>query len=283
MYRIYYSKDGSSSAIPFSREEAKRSKSKIYTGDEPCEDCGKRERYTRSNTCVKCSIDNANDLYCYLAQAMKFEYHPTDPQGTPPIAVHDPVILFGEQRKYFKDRIVTWEHENTVHKLADLVSTPDYRRFARSAKEAIELGVERYVVPIPCEISGHYGILTLEGRCHFCEEERSRPSPRQEALMAGKTWYIPAEPCPRCGERAERRVADGRCRGCVPGNGGTVRDGRRSETSVMMAAAPDMVLSREDARKLGLKVFRTGEPCRRGHTGFRWVSTGHCIDCLKGR
>jgi hypothetical protein len=50
----------------------------------------------------------------------------------------------------------------------------------------------------------------------------------------------------------------------------------------MMENAPDMIISREDARKLQLKVFRTGEPCRRGHRGFRWTSTGNCIPCAKG-
>ena len=51
--------------------------------------------------------------------------------------------------------------------------------------------------------------------------------------------------------------------------------------SKLMADQPNIVLSRDEARALGLKVFRTGKPCKHGHTGFRYVSTKGCIKCLK--
>ena len=54
------------------------------------------------------------------------------------------------------------------------------------------------------------------------------------------------------------------------------------EASDIMRTAPDLVLSRGEARLFGFSVYRTGEACRRGHRGWRYVSTGNCIDCLKG-
>lgn len=368
--RVYYDTDGVGSTIPFDREEAERVKSRIYVGD-PCPDCGKREKYTKNDVCVQCALLNANDLFCYIAGKMHWEYHPDDPMGIPPLAVHVPVVIMGRERKYFKDRMVTWEHERAVSRLTDLVATPDRQRFARSPREAIDLGKDRFVIPTSCEIAGHYGIRTLENRCHFCEEERVKKSARALARRDGKQWYTPVDPCPRCGQIAERRVADNRCSGCFPmlrentydparaaaringkawytpttpcpkcggyderrtqdnrcsgcyqkgvlsprkaalvaGNVwytpekpcpycGTradrrVYDGRcsgciptttgsKNATTIMMENAPDMIISREDARRMQLKVFRTGAPCRRGHRGFRWTSTGNCIPCAKG-
>lgn len=39
-------------------------------------------------------------------------------------------------------------------------------------------------------------------------------SPRQRAIQEGKKWYMPYEPCTKCGIIAERYVANGRCRNC---------------------------------------------------------------------
>ncbi|MGL5284234.1 MAG: hypothetical protein ACRC8W_21230 [Plesiomonas shigelloides] len=40
-------------------------------------------------------------------------------------------------------------------------------------------------------------------------------SPRQRAIEAGEKWYLPDEPCGKCGQLAERYVANGKCRGCA--------------------------------------------------------------------
>lgn len=45
--------------------------------------------------------------------------------------------------------------------------------------------------------------------------------------------------------------------------------------------ANDKVISRSEAMQAGLVSYFTGEPCRRGHTSRRYVSTGNCISCLK--
>lgn len=124
-------------------------------------------------------------------------------------------------------------------------------------------------------------------KCVTCHPPRSSSSPRQVAKREGQTWYLPSEPCSKCHQIAEKRVNNGECRGCtdkaasastVPG----AADRRSTAESVMMRDCPTMVLSKADAVKFGLKVYRTGEKCKNGHNAYRYVSTGTCIKCLRG-
>lgn len=39
------------------------------------------------------------------------------------------------------------------------------------------------------------------------------------------------------------------------------------------------VISRADAKKLGLRRYFTGEPCRHGHLSERYVACGRCVEC----
>lgn len=133
--------------------------------------------------------------------------------------------------------------------------------------------------PLPCPTHGHIKIGSVG--CYFCEIERRRPTPRQQALKAGHKTYIPDEPCKRCGERAARTVASGACSGCV-GPKTAADDARATTESLIRAKCPGMILSREEARTVNMRIFRTGKPCRKGHTDFRYVSTGSCIACLRG-
>lgn len=57
--------------------------------------------------------------------------------------------------------------------------------------------------------------------------------------------------------------------------------GAPDSTARFMKLNPSLVVSRAEALGFGFKVYRTGLPCRRGHTGFKYVSTGACIECLK--
>jgi hypothetical protein len=40
---------------------------------------------------------------------------------------------------------------------------------------------------------------------------------------------------------------------------------------------------RYEASKAGQITYVTDEPCRRGHVGPRYTSTGHCVACMKAR
>jgi len=403
---MYFGKNGASSAFPFSRQEARKVRSKIYTGEE-CSICGTKDHYTKTDICVRCSKDWANDLFCYAAGAIKFE---RTNEGV--------FVIPGPMVKTVKKHLIPDQVWIDIYTMVDSPNCLFMKNgvLAKSEYDASRLGLSHYLVPVPCEMSGHFGVLTISGKCSYCESEsderilarqrgekyytpgqpctrcghtaerrtsdnrctgcfpvmrkhvsdiaridarnngkiwytpltpcrkcgemalrrvsdnrcsacsplldtnvpralarsfgqkwyipedpcprcgkivrhrvnddkcngcypamtdRDTESPRQAALRAGKKWYVPKDPCPRCGMIADRRVSDGQCQGCVPQ--------LDRETSIMMEAAPDMVVSRDDARRLGLKVYRTGDACQRGHRGFRWVSTGGCIECLKGR
>lgn len=56
--------------------------------------------------------------------------------------------------------------------------------------------------------------------CATCEElkEARGKSPRQRAIEAGESWYLPLEPCDKCGKLEFKRVHDGKCLGCIDTN-----------------------------------------------------------------
>jgi hypothetical protein len=56
-------------------------------------------------------------------------------------------------------------------------------------------------------------------------------------------------------------------------------DRRISASFEMARSLPEMEITRSDAKALGLKVYRTGRPCFKGHVGWRFVSNGACITC----
>ena len=41
--------------------------------------------------------------------------------------------------------------------------------------------------------------------------------------------------------------------------------------------------SRKEAKERGLTVYSSSEPCKRGHTGLRYTSSGECRTCTKIR
>ena len=43
-----------------------------------------------------------------------------------------------------------------------------------------------------------------------------------------------------------------------------------------------IIISREVARRQGLKQYHTGKPCLRGHAVWRSVSNGQCSECTRG-
>lgn len=117
------------------------------------------------------------------------------------------------------------------------------------------------------------------GECGGCH-----PSPRQLAIKAGDSKYLPDVPCPHCNTIALKRVDNGQCDQCILDARGGV-DGRATRmdepSRVLMESAPDTVLDRPTARAMGLTIYRTGEECTNGHTGWRYVSTGGCITCKR--
>ena len=42
---------------------------------------------------------------------------------------------------------------------------------------------------------------------------------------------------------------------------------------------PEMIITKQQAREMGLPRYRTGHACPAGHKGWRYMSTGGCILC----
>lgn len=135
--------------------------------------------------------------------------------------------------------------------------------------------------PLVCEKGPHLRRTHIHtGRCLACVDDAARlramlRGPRAIARAAGDTQYLPTDPCPTCGQIAPRSVSTNVCSACKP------PDRRRSESQIFAEQNPDLILTKEGARAIGFTLYRTGEPCRKGHTGWRYVSTGNCLECLK--
>jgi hypothetical protein len=43
------------------------------------------------------------------------------------------------------------------------------------------------------------------------------------------------------------------------------------------------IITRKEALERGLKKYFTAKPCKRAHIAERWVSTKHCVECLRER
>jgi hypothetical protein len=41
------------------------------------------------------------------------------------------------------------------------------------------------------------------------------------------------------------------------------------------------ILTRKQAKLLGLKKYFTGKPCKNNHVSERYVDGGNCVECLK--
>lgn len=146
---------------------------------------------------------------------------------------------------------------------------------------AARMGLDYYWRMVRGRYCGHPGKYTINGQCWYCTEERkNHVTPRQQAILAGETWYMPAEGdlCKK-GHHAPRRVANGTCKECESEARSTGTDNRYHEGRIDRQF-PDMTVSREEAKMLGFNVYRTGIPCRKGHNGWRYVSTSGCLECL---
>jgi len=182
--------------------------------------------------------------------------------------------------------------------------------------EAISEGHSVYRTGRPCS-KGHYGWRNVTGACIDCTAGRpadaepwtgkTLPDGRlsdakntimhqhphavislKSAVSEGHSVYRTGRPCSK-GHYGWRRVAGGNCISCTAGKpadaepwtGDTAPDERVSATTTLMLDNPDLVLERIAAQSLGVKVYRTGRPCSKGHYGWRRVAGSSCIQCAK--
>lgn len=142
--------------------------------------------------------------------------------------------------------------------------------FPRNKDDAKSMGLNFYYEPIVCKNGMHFRQPHITtGRCQECANSKN---PRLLAKHHGLTTYKPDHPCQNCGELSRRKVATNECLNCD----------NKVNSSKLMFENPNAIITRDCAEMLGLSVYRTGEPCKKGHKGWRYRSTGGCISCLKG-
>lgn len=244
--KLFYFPDGRPSEHPTTRDQAIEIKSLTYNDGEYCKDCGVRStQYTKTGECKWCARMRTANLHNLLADNGLVW---TDENG----------VRWGTPSKDKNQIIPEDEYQETVQ-LAELVRSD----------------VNITTTNEPCKHVGHFGVKRL-GSCYQCHLEKLKPSPRQAAIQAGETWYTPGIVCKKCGERALKNIHNGECKGCKP-----PKQSNDSAATMLMQLAPDMIVSRSESIEQGFTVYRTGKECINGHTGWRYVSTGNCIDCRK--
>lgn len=133
----------------------------------------------------------------------------------------------------------------------------------------------------PCTPHGHVRISDNSGNsCMLC---KTQLKPRDQAIKDGHDKYVSSSKCPSCNDITLRNTDDKSCTQCGYNPVKVVNDQRETPDSMMMREQPDMVISKSDAESYGFKVYRTGEVCTHGHKGWRYISTGNCITCLRSR
>lgn len=166
-------------------------------------------------------------------------------------------------------------------------------------KQAITLNYLQYNAPTPCPKCGSTLRDTLRDDCMGCFRRTMidyiwpdfirdvNPSLNEDvAIRRGDEFYY--QPlCKRGAHIRKLRVGgNGQCVECTEERKRLRRlkpaiDKRTTPSSEMARSNPEMVISRSDAVKLGINLFRTGTACARGHKGWRQVSNGACVDCRK--
>ncbi|MBW1726017.1 MAG: hypothetical protein JRJ62_00270 [Deltaproteobacteria bacterium] len=315
---IFYHVDGQPSPLPTDIEEAKRYRKRNYFDVAACPTCIERgdvglftkARFTSNSECCHCALIDALDFYNLAINVYTFDLQNdgsmliySDRDGSERPVSNEYFKRFQTSLNLFGEESAPVNRQSAIaHDLGFFVHPEpckksghfgirtvkgecyfceNERNTLSARQQAIAHGEKWYIPETTCKICNTQSPKHVDnGRCQNCGDLNGpKTSPRQIAISNGESWYTPVQPCPKCHTIADRRVTDGHCKGCVAP---PTRDHRVTAESTMMKEFPDMILSRDDARGLGIKVYRTGGPCRRDHRGFRYTSTGNCIECLNG-
>jgi hypothetical protein len=242
MGKLFKLSTGGSAPHPDLRSVSAKIRHRFYIDYKKCEICkSSSTRYTKSDKCIMCQRFKI-ELTRHYSRIDDHSISPW-PEGVPAVFNHPK--LLGE-----------------VKAMRELIRS----------KEGYTLHYE------PCTTYGHVRVSSSDGTP--CMQCKTALKPRDQAISDGESHYVSTSPCGSCGEITLRSVGDKTCEACeyTPG---TTEDNRQTPDSIMMSANPDMILTREDANAYDMKVYRTGQQCVHGHNGWRYVSTGNCITCLR--
>lgn len=157
----------------------------------------------------------------------------------------------------------------------------DPSKYPTTRTDARRLKITRYnsgnLCPV-CSDRGDttYTRFTANKECiHCCRlaaleayEETSGPDNLKDAVMTDIDHYWVPEMCSKAGHVGKRTLLN-KCYACTGG----------PRVLPVQEVHPDLIVDRDSARAVGFKVYRTGAACRRGHTGFRYISNNGCVQC----
>ena len=97
---------------------------------------------------------------------------------------------------------------------------------------------------------------------------------REQAADLGENSYYRETVCSDGPHFVQPHIKTGRCVRC--------EQDKKKARGGHMDNFPEMVIEREEAASIGWSTYRTGEPCKRGHVGWRYVTNGGCLMCMRG-
>lgn len=249
MGRAFKASNGGLIPHPEGRSAALKIRHRLYINENKCEICKtSHTRYTKSMKCIMCQR--------YKIELVRY-YSRIDPESFVPWPEHVPTAY------------------NCPEQLVEVEEMLAYLRDNEGAKLHYD----------PCKQHGHIRVMHDGDECVQCT---GTLRPREQAIKDGHEFFASSSKCPNCNTFTLRNTVSRQCVKCdytphdsLPPSP-TEDDNRATPDTIMMRESPDLVMSKEDAISYGFKVYRTGKPCKHGHTAWRYVSTGNCIECLRG-
>ncbi len=160
--------------------------------------------------------------------------------------------------------------------------------------ESNAYGYARYMDDQGCKICGteHVGRYVADNTCVVCamrdasevwklwkmgspDRPEIFPTSAAEAVQKGVDYFYREQLCKGGPHFMQPNLKTGKCVACGKAKG--------QQSTDLATLFPDMVLSKDEAAAVGSATYRTGLPCRRGHTGWRYVSSGACIACMRSQ
>lgn len=271
---------------PFTKEESIELGLVWYTDlDSPCERHQPTSRYVHDDKCKGCLVETVNymnttledDSTFYLPKACKGGSHLVRKNASG----GNNCITCSDARKDARD-----EGSPTYTSVKGCPKCFTFERITSNGRcykcamtsprqVAVMAGETTYIPDDNCDQCGYKAPRRVSNSsCTGCEKSSvAEQSPRQKAVAAGELWYTPTDPCVTCGEVSPRRVNNGSCKSCE----------RKRKVTDGINLPADIILTRDMAIIAGIKYYRTGKFCHNGHNGFRYTSTGQCVDCMRER
>lgn len=266
---------GRGASAPWCRKEARRRKMPHYRSDTPCTTCNHEPcyRYVRSDSCVWCmSLD--------LTSFAKGE-----PLRVMTVYPEDKLITLAPRWSRHAD-IPDEEWEKSTRELLEAGYTQEGVDEVHLQRGWHEIYIPPTVTGHPCVWGPHIRHLDADGNCSSCEREA--PTARQQfesglgegltrdEAIAKNLQLYPGRPCPN-GHSAWRFVTSDRCWECFDTAGGV----KQLQYGAAEQFEADKRITLEEAQKADAKLF-FGNPCGKGHSGWRRVKGRACYECSIG-